>query len=512
MRNAKIKTLNIQYSFVHRKRNNTVGRTTTLLREMNSSARIVIIGAGASGIAAATKLLNHGFKNVTILEAQSRIGGRIHTVPFGDNFIDLGAQWCHGEENNVVYDLVRDKNLLDSTGGVYYDYKCIRSNGEVVPDDITDKLKEIMDKAYDDKDELLKNYNGSLGAYYKEFFVKALREPEYSSIDKKIAYEFLEVHQKFAASYEGALSIYDVSGKGNLDYFTCEGDPVLNWKDVGFSALLNVLMQSNGRDFGVLNKRIFLNKEVSKIIWDKKGSKPIKITCSSGIEIEADHVISTLSLGVLKSSFSNLFDPELPGNKYRAIKGLGYGTVNKVFLHFPEKWWGDEWTGFTLQWREEDLKELRKSEFAWLEDVFGFYVVKYHPNVLSSWVVGSSALHVETLPRSKQMEGIMYLLKRFLRKPDIPQPVDFVITNWHSNPYFRGSYSHRSMDTERLYTGAADLAQPILGADGRPVLQFAGEATHDHYYSTVHGAVESGWREAERLYKYYCDKPHLSHL
>lgn len=55
--------------------------------------RVVIIGAGASGLAAGTKLLANGFKNVVILEAEHRIGGRIHTIPFAANVVDLGAQW-----------------------------------------------------------------------------------------------------------------------------------------------------------------------------------------------------------------------------------------------------------------------------------------------------------------------------------------------------------------------------------------------------------------------------------
>lgn len=50
---------------------------------MENSPRIVIIGAGASGIAAASKLYENGFENILILEAQDRIGGRIHTTQFG---------------------------------------------------------------------------------------------------------------------------------------------------------------------------------------------------------------------------------------------------------------------------------------------------------------------------------------------------------------------------------------------------------------------------------------------
>lgn len=54
---------------------------------------VVIVGAGAAGISAAVKLNKCGFKNVIVLEASDRIGGRICTKPFGSNKVDLGAQW-----------------------------------------------------------------------------------------------------------------------------------------------------------------------------------------------------------------------------------------------------------------------------------------------------------------------------------------------------------------------------------------------------------------------------------
>lgn len=57
--------------------------------------KIVIVGAGAAGVAAASKLLSNGFKNVTILEAENRFGGRVNTIPFGKNVVDMGAQWLN---------------------------------------------------------------------------------------------------------------------------------------------------------------------------------------------------------------------------------------------------------------------------------------------------------------------------------------------------------------------------------------------------------------------------------
>ncbi|KAL5280242.1 hypothetical protein ACFFRR_004299 [Megaselia abdita] len=469
--------------------------------DFDKSSKIVIIGAGASGIAAATRLLSHGFTNVSILEGQSRIGGRINTVPFGDDHIDLGAQWCHGEKNNVVYEMVKDKNLLDKSKTAFGSHLLIRSSSEVVSKENSEKLREIIDSCFEDEKELLKSYNDSLGAYVRDYFLNALKQEKYASIDKIIADEFIETFQKGLASNEGAKSTFDVSGKGNLHYVTTEGHQGMNWKGKGYITILNVLMESKCNDFGVLNKRIFFNQEVSDI---KSHTSGVDVKCISGIEHEADHVIFTGSVGVLRDRAKSLFQPDLPANKISAIENLGFGTVNKIFLYFDKKWWNQDFSGFTILWKEKDLEELRKTEYAWVEGIFGFFTVNYQPNVLSGWAVGETALQIEKLPKSKQLEGIMYIVRKILSNTNIPQPIDFITTAWNSNPFARGSYSHRSMDTEAFDTGASDLAEPILGENQKPVLMFAGEATHSYYYSTVHGAIESGWREADRIYEYYC--------
>lgn len=54
---------------------------------------IIIVGAGAAGISAAVRLAKNGVQNVIVLEANDRIGGRIHTTIFANHKVDLGAQW-----------------------------------------------------------------------------------------------------------------------------------------------------------------------------------------------------------------------------------------------------------------------------------------------------------------------------------------------------------------------------------------------------------------------------------
>lgn len=55
--------------------------------------KVVVIGAGAAGIAAATKLISNGFRNIVVLEGQDRIGGRIQSIPHNGSVLDMGAQW-----------------------------------------------------------------------------------------------------------------------------------------------------------------------------------------------------------------------------------------------------------------------------------------------------------------------------------------------------------------------------------------------------------------------------------
>ncbi|KNC25714.1 hypothetical protein FF38_12897 [Lucilia cuprina] len=474
----------------------------SVARKSLKTARVVVIGAGPSGIAAATKLLESGCQNVIILEAENRIGGRIHTIPFGDSVVDLGAQWCHGEKNNVIYETVQKLklNVLESTGTIYDDYKCIRSNKEILEENLAEQLKSIAFNSIPERQEGLVDYEGSLGSYLTEKYWCELEKLP-TKVDRTVAVEFLENFKKFESSVEASDHLFEVSGKGHLEYWLCEGDLLLNWKDKGFKTFLDILMKAEDKNpWGVLTKRILLNHRVQNIDWLQDNQ--VKIRCFNGQVITADHVICTTSLGVLKENHSTLFTPSLPRQKIGAIEGLKLGTVDKFFLEFKQPFGPQDWSGVCFLWQEEELKKLRNSELFWLESVFGFYRVSYQPRLWQGWIIGPHARHMESLAEEEVLNGLLWLFRKFFTFP-IPQPINFKRTQWYSNASFRGSYTFRSMYTDELRTGAWDLAYPLTDVQGKPKVQFAGESTHNHYYSTVHGAVESGWREAQRLVDFY---------
>lgn len=129
--------------------------------------KVIIIGAGAAGYAAACRLLEKGISNIVILEAENRIGGRIHSVKFGDAMVDLGAQWCHGEKGNIVYDMVKNLDLLQPSFNNYQDLSFIDIDGKFVDKSISRKLNEIAFLIYEDEDGVRKE-EGS----YANFFNK----------------------------------------------------------------------------------------------------------------------------------------------------------------------------------------------------------------------------------------------------------------------------------------------------------------------------------------------------
>lgn len=74
-------------------------------------AKVVIVGAGVAGISAACRLFEEGFKNITILEAKDRIGGRIHTVDFGkcrNNFNQI-SPWFRDSCARIKYSIKNRK-------------------------------------------------------------------------------------------------------------------------------------------------------------------------------------------------------------------------------------------------------------------------------------------------------------------------------------------------------------------------------------------------------------------
>ncbi|KAK5638326.1 hypothetical protein RI129_012621 [Pyrocoelia pectoralis] len=449
---------------------------------------VIIIGAGASGTAAASKLYQNGIENITILEAENRIGGRIHSVAFDNLYIDLGAQWCHGEKGNVVYELVKDLDILKDDTFVTNLY---HSSKGVIDEEFRNKIWEVF-KSGKKAESLAKSLTESF--------------EEEAWEDEGLAQECLEWLRKWALLNEGAFSWFNVSGRSDFEH--CEGNLRLSWDGLGYKTILDILMCKFpvGRHPMPIESKIMLNKEVCQISWDEQAV----VDCADGTTYVADHVIVTTSLGVLKNYHKTLFYPTLPQGKVEAIEVLGFDSVGKIYLHFPNRWWNDNFDNINFVWSEQDLEKTaeafphgpKKEGKSWITAIFAIHVVPKCPNLLVAQIAGEFVSEIENSPDELIIRGMGYILHKFLEKQHVPDKI--IRENWYSNSHFHGAYSFQTVASQKRGCSQANiLAQPLLTVDGKPTLLLAGEATHPKYYSTVHGAIQTGFREAERLIDFY---------
>ncbi|KAM5246694.1 spermine oxidase isoform 3-T3 [Ctenodactylus gundi] len=128
-------------------------------------------------------------------------------------------------------------------------------------------------------------------------------------------------------------------------------------------------------------------------------------------------------------------------------------------------------------------------------------------HVLSGWICGEEALIMERCDDETVAETCTEILRQFTGNPNIPKPRRILRSAWGSNPYFRGSYSYTQVGSSGA--DVEKLAKPLPYTESSKAapmqVLFSGEATHRKYYSTTHGALLSGQREAARLIEMYRD-------
>ncbi|XP_067266670.1 spermine oxidase-like [Chanodichthys erythropterus] len=484
------------------------------------NGKVVVIGSGFAGLAAAASLVKAGFEDVLVIEAKERVGGRVHTTkPFTENVIEVGANWIHGQKGNPVFKIAKEKNLLSEGPSARKSMRLPRSvttedyffkeDGKQVSTKVVDKVtsyfSKLTDKAFDD--ELKSRHRKlTLGAYLDDAFGES---PLAATEDSQQVFEWCKRNE---CTDEACSSLYEVSASQISNYTTLDGEFFNTLGTGGYRAVLDVLLKD------LPSGTVQCNAPVKSIQWEcgEDQMYPVKVVCENGESFEADHVIVTVSLGVLKDKATTMFEPSLPEEKLSAIKNLSFGIVDKIFLFFEKSFWPDDCAGVQLVWKEgpedkdvyESLSEGETWKKTWFKKITGFDTVARHPTALCGWITGREALYMESLQDS-EIAAICVRLLRSFTGWSVPEVSKTLITRWGSDPHVRGSYTFIPDGVNGVEAHKA-LASPLPPKDkcsGRKHLQvlFAGEATHEKFYTTTHGAYLTGIREAERLINYYND-------
>ncbi|KAL8949111.1 MAG: hypothetical protein Q9222_004754 [Ikaeria aurantiellina] len=234
---------------------------------------------------------------------------------------------------------------------------------------------------------------------------------------------------------------------------------------------------------------------VRKIKYDPDGHSggAASITCDDGQIFDADKIVLTTPLGILKED-SLTFEPPLPSWKLGALTRLGFGTLNKIVLVYDEAFWDVDQDMFGLLRDSDSAGSLDQEDYVQNRGKFYLFwncVKTSGRPVLIALMAGEAAVQAETTNDVDLVAGVTLELRRMFKDREVPVPSETIVTRWGTDRFARGTYS---------YVGATSLPGDY-DVMARPVgnLHFAGEATCGTHPATVHGAYISGLRAASEI-------------
>ncbi|NQY09453.1 MAG: FAD-dependent oxidoreductase [Flavobacteriales bacterium] len=236
--------------------------------------------------------------------------------------------------------------------------------------------------------------------------------------------------------------------------------------------------------FQVLHDKdlIQYNSPVTKVDYSKN---PIVVTDESGKTYTTNHVVSTVSTGVLQSEIIE-FSPALPAKKVEAYNKLNMDAGMRMYLMFKEP-----------IWEKDDIWEIYGAGYStrcWVPAMFRREGVN-DPNVLQCYIMGERADYVLQPDVDVEETVVKELDAVFGGTIASDNFVKSFYMNYKDNPYIKGIYTYRAEGVEAGTPNAREtLAQPV----GDKVF-FGGEASNNGNNSTIFGAMETGLRCAQEI-------------
>lgn len=442
---------------------------------MEAAADVIVIGAGASGLAAARVLSDHDL-SVVVLEARERIGGRVFTLhdPSSPVPIELGAEFVHGRPEETFH-IVEAANLAAcDVVGANLDMEsdaCARphDHGEIAS--VLERLDESLPRTW------------SFGRFLASDRVTDVPPRSIALARAYVEGLYAAPAERLAASAvrEAERSLGQPSPEPT--YRILSGyDRVLAWLRAGLGPT-----------------ELHLRTLVREVHW-KPGRVRVRTISPHGrpLEFTAPKLVVTLPVGVLKANAAELgavrFVPALR-DKRRALAHIEMGAAVRITLRFRNRFWE------SLRTRDGSCSFADVS-FLHSDDAYfptWWTQLPVRAPLWVGWCGGPAALRVGELDEAGIVERAIRSLAALLDvSPDlVGTHLDgHYRHDWQNDPFARGAYSYLTVRGE---DAPQRLAEPIADT-----LFFAGEATQPPASSgTVAGALASGTRAAREVLASY---------
>ncbi|RZJ30304.1 MAG: FAD-dependent oxidoreductase [Brevundimonas sp.] len=399
-----------------------------------SSVDVVIIGAGAAGLAAARALSDHPL-TMAVLEARDRIGGRAWTVRVEGEGLDMGCGWLHSADENPLASQVEPAGLtLDRTPPPW---QSPAFNHEITPAE-----QDAFRAAFETFDQRI----AEAAALGREAAASTLLEPGGRWNGRMDA-------------ISGALNGARFAEVSILDYDAYR-DTGVNWR----------VRQGYGRLIETLGRPVPVLTGCPVRIIDRTGPV-LRLTTDRGV-IEARTVIITVPTDLIARETLK-FDPPLPA-LIEAAAGVPLGLASKMHMTVTG---AADFPPDSQLWGRTDTAETG-----------GYHLRPFGRSMIEGYYGGDLARGLEAEGQGGffafAVDELVNLLGSNLRRRLEP----ITATMWGADPWSLGAYSHA------MPGHAGDRRTLKAPLENRIFL--AGEATAEAFYGTAHGAWMEGERAA----------------
>jgi monoamine oxidase len=418
--------------------------------------RVIVIGAGIAGLAAARTLAEAG-NRVTLLEARDRVGGRIHTLPAIDGGlpVELGAEFIHGLPPELI-------DLVDEAGLTRFelegDHRCYREGRGIGPCDRQHEVDQVFDQLSG-----LQLPDNSPDLSFHEFAHLRGFSPEATAW----ASNFVE---GFNAADADRISVLSLA-KQQAAEDAISGDRV--FRVVEGYAQLPAFVE---RRFLEAGGELLLAAPVRSVEWQPGR---VEVASLDGRIFQASAAILTLPLGVLQAKRVS-FTPE-PGILQAAAQ-LTMGPAARIVYEFDHGFWSKFHSLDGLSF----LLAPQATPPTW-------WTTNPRPSsLLTGWMAGR---RVRKAQMNKLPEIGLETLAAFLQSTPSALRRHLLrchLHDWQLDPHTLGAYTYVP---KGAIHASDELSVPV-----EKTLFFAGEHTDTSgHWGTVHGALRSGYRAARQV-------------
>lgn len=283
------------------------------------AGRVLVVGAGMAGVAAARVLQDAG-RATTVLEGRDRIGGRVWTDTTLGPAVDLGASWVHGVTGNPLVALAAEAGVelvpFDQEDEV------VRRVGGVVPAADLRAAERVLDRAR----RLAPDQPPT--ASFADALAAALAEDPLAADRRRV----LDSLVTATIEHEFGASIDRLSAREGDEGRALRGGDAL--PAGGYAPLVAHLARGLDIRLGLAVARVELDPGTAP------GAPGVTVTGRDGTRLDADAVIVTVPLGVLQAGAIDL-GSALPAAHRAALGRLGMGLLDKVVLELDRPVWPD---------------------------------------------------------------------------------------------------------------------------------------------------------------------------